>query len=114
ERSCLAFGSALQRLELSEQLGDESFELRDAAFQGDTVGTSRLRHTGSLPKIALRSCASLKSALGWLNTLNNYAKLGSRCLAAFAQSSHCPCRPSNHYCIFGALRRYLPTRERNS
>jgi hypothetical protein len=57
---------------LSEQLGDESFELRDAAFQGDTVGTSRLRHTGSLPKIALRSCASLKSALGWLNTLNNY------------------------------------------
>jgi hypothetical protein len=72
ERSCLAFGSALQRLELSEQLGDESFELRDAAFQGDTVGTSRLRHTGSLPKIALRSCASLKSALGWLNTLNNY------------------------------------------
>jgi hypothetical protein len=44
ERGGLPFGRALQRLELSQQLGDASFEFRDAAFQNKAIRTGRLGH----------------------------------------------------------------------
>ena len=54
--SRLALGGTLEGLDLPEQLGDQGFELSDAAFEHDAVWTDRLGHDRSLPKLPVRSC----------------------------------------------------------